>query len=110
MADAHPRSSRLRYRVFREDYQRGTLDDATEAGSDAASADAKARRRGSRRAYLRQYLGWLRPHSWAVTGVFLLAVAGAGLQMIEPLFMRFIVDDVLLNAGLDTAGRLSRLH
>jgi ATP-binding cassette subfamily B protein/subfamily B ATP-binding cassette protein MsbA len=112
MADAHPRSSRKRYDVFREDYKRGTLDDATEGGegSDAASAEAKARRRGSRRAYLRQYLGWLRPHRWAVGGVFALAVAGAGLQMIEPLFMRFIVDDVLLNEALDTAGRLSRLH
>jgi ATP-binding cassette, subfamily B, bacterial len=110
MADAHPRSSRLRYRVFRDDYRRGTLDDATDEGTDAASPDAKARRRGSRRAYLRQYLGWLRPHRWAVGGVFALAIVGAGLQMVEPLFMRFIVDDVLLNQALDTAGRLSRLH
>jgi ATP-binding cassette subfamily B protein/subfamily B ATP-binding cassette protein MsbA len=110
MADAHPRSSRLRYRVFRGDYKRGTLDDATDEGTDAASPDAKARRRGSRRAYLRQYLGWLRPHRWAVAGVFALAVVGAGLQMVEPLFMRFIVDDVLLNQALDTAGRLTRLH
>jgi ATP-binding cassette subfamily B protein/subfamily B ATP-binding cassette protein MsbA len=30
--------------------------------------------------------------------------------MIEPLFMRFIIDRVLLNAGLDTASRLTRLH
>ena len=30
--------------------------------------------------------------------------------MIEPLFMRFIVDRVLLNAKLDTAARLARLH
>ncbi|MBI2616471.1 MAG: ABC transporter ATP-binding protein, partial [Gemmatimonadetes bacterium] len=34
----------------------------------------------------------------------------AGLQMIEPLFMRFIIDRVLLNTGLDTASRLSRLN
>ncbi len=30
--------------------------------------------------------------------------------MIEPLFMRFIVDRVLLNTGLDPASRLTRLH
>ncbi|MBI2073697.1 MAG: ABC transporter ATP-binding protein, partial [Gemmatimonadetes bacterium] len=30
--------------------------------------------------------------------------------MIEPLFMRFIIDRVLLNTGLDTASRLSRLN
>src|SRR3989441_3859357 len=30
--------------------------------------------------------------------------------MIEPLFMRFIIDGVLLTAGLDTTSRLTRLH
>src|SRR5207245_4168080 len=30
--------------------------------------------------------------------------------MIEPLFMRFIIDRVLLKAGLDTASRLARLQ
>ena len=36
---------------------------------------------------------------------FVLALAGAGLQMVEPLFMRFIVDSVLLNTGLDRRRR-----
>src|SRR5207247_4444976 len=39
-----------------------------------------------------------------------LALLAAGLEMIEPLFMRFIIDRVLLNAGLDSALRLARLH
>ncbi|HTG50354.1 MAG TPA: ABC transporter ATP-binding protein, partial [Gemmatimonadales bacterium] len=65
---------------------------------------------GKRKAYLREYIRWLRPHRAAVGMVFLLAVAGAGFQMIEPLFMRFIVDRVLLNPALDTASRLSSLH
>jgi ATP-binding cassette subfamily B protein/subfamily B ATP-binding cassette protein MsbA len=30
--------------------------------------------------------------------------------MVEPLFMRFIIDRVLLNAALDSASRLTRLH
>jgi ATP-binding cassette, subfamily B, bacterial len=34
----------------------------------------------------------------------------AGLEMIEPLFMRYIIDHVLLNRALDAARRLARLH
>ncbi len=40
----------------------------------------------------------------------LLALAVAGLQMIEPLFLRSIVDKVLLNPALDSAARLRRLN
>jgi len=39
-----------------------------------------------------------------------LALATAGLQMIEPLFMKFIIDGVLLEPGLDESARLGRLH
>jgi ATP-binding cassette subfamily B protein/subfamily B ATP-binding cassette protein MsbA len=109
-----PRSSRRRYRRFVDDFRRGRLDEATppaapapEAGPDpAADADRRARRRQ----YLRHYLRWLWPHRYAAAGVFLLASGGAGLQMVEPLFMRFIIDGVLLNDALDLAARLTRLH
>ena len=63
-----------------------------------------------RREYLRDYLRWLWPHRFAVAGVFGLALLSAGLEMIEPLFMRFIVDRVLLNTGLDLSSRLTQLH
>ena len=53
---------------------------------------------------MRDYLRWLWPHRYAVAVVFLLALVRAGLEMIEPLFMRFIIDRVLLNTALD-AGR-----
>jgi ABC-type multidrug transport system fused ATPase/permease subunit len=42
--------------------------------------------------------------------VFFFALLVAGLQMIEPLFMRYIIDHVLLNQALDTVAKLSRLH
>jgi ATP-binding cassette subfamily B protein len=42
--------------------------------------------------------------------VFVLALLAAGLEMIEPLFMRFIIDQVLLNTLLDQASRLTHLH
>src|SRR5262245_54992143 len=59
---------------------------------------------------MRAYLRWLWPHRFRVGTVFLLALVVAGLEMIEPLFMRFIIDRVLLDQALDTAGRLARLH
>jgi ATP-binding cassette subfamily B protein/subfamily B ATP-binding cassette protein MsbA len=60
--------------------------------------------------YLRDYLRWLRPYRYAAGALLGLALLTTGLQMIEPLFMRFIIDRVLLDAGLDTASRLTRLH
>jgi len=104
-----PRPSRHRYHDFRRDYRQQRLDDAAESGSgpDAESPD---RRRGKRREYVREYLRWLRPHRFAVATVFVLALLTAGLQMIEPLFIRFIIDRVLLNTALDTGSRLAHLH
>ena len=59
---------------------------------------------------LGQYLRWLRPHRYAAGALLALAVLGAGLQMVEPLFMRYIVDRVLLVPGLDRAARFRRLN
>jgi len=42
--------------------------------------------------------------------MFVFAVIAAGLQMMEPLFMRFIIDRVLLDTSLDRASRLAKLH
>ncbi|HEV8123553.1 MAG TPA: ABC transporter ATP-binding protein [Gemmatimonadales bacterium] len=113
---ARPRSSRQRYRGFVEDYKHRRLDavadaDLTRTG-DEASPDAGPgpEKHGKRRRYLREYLRWLRPHRYALTAVFFFALLVAGLQMIEPLFMRYIIDHVLLNQALDTVAKLSRLH
>ncbi len=118
----HPRSSRQRYRAFRQDYKQRRLDDAAAAGEEQRRPDdsseagkdstpeSRRQRRGQQRAYLREYLRWLWPHRYAVGAVFGLALLVAGLEMIEPLFMRYIVDRVLLNAALDSVSRLSRLN
>jgi ATP-binding cassette subfamily B protein/subfamily B ATP-binding cassette protein MsbA len=116
-----PRSSHQRYRAFVQDYQQRRLDDPADADKtepqldgqaiDAADAqDHRSQRRSKRRAYLRQYLRWLWPHRLGVGVVFFLASLVAGLEMIEPLFMRYIVDRVLLNTDPDSASRLFRLH
>src|SRR5262245_22818733 len=111
------RSSRQRYRRFVEDYharrldahleaegKEKSLDEASKAEA-AATPEAKLERRGKRRQYVREYLRWLWPHRYAVGLMFLLALITAGLQMVEPLFMRFIVDGVLLDRTLDAASK-----
>jgi ATP-binding cassette subfamily B protein/subfamily B ATP-binding cassette protein MsbA len=135
--DSRARTSRQQYREFVEDYRHRRLDakvDAMDAalrgggatGSspgpahDAAGA-AKAggaggpTRRGlgltpRRRQLLRSYVRWLWPHRFRLAFVFGLALAVAAMEMVEPLFMRTIIDNVLLNGALDPATRLGRLN
>src|SRR5438034_1738675 len=117
------RSSRHRYRRFVQDYKRRRLDDSEEAddnqkrrddsakaGEDTSASETKRALRVKRREHVREYLRWLRPHRYAVGALFVLALLAAGLELLEPLFMRFIIDKVLLNTGLDAASRLGRLH
>ncbi len=111
-----PRSSRHRFRGFLEDYRLRRLDDGDTPADkpklpeERGSLTKRWLRKGQRRDYLRSYLTWLRPHRYAVGAVFFFALITAGLQMIEPLFMRHIIDRVLLNPDLDSAARLRSLH
>jgi ATP-binding cassette subfamily B protein len=118
---ARPRTSRQRYAQFVDDYRRRRLDEAAEAAAHpklVAAADteqdtrsaASARLPGKRKQYVRAYLRWLKPHRVGVAILFTLALLAAGLQMLEPLFMRFIIDKVLLAPGLAAVTRMSRLN
>src|SRR5438309_1529157 len=122
-APERARSSRRRYRAFVQDYKGRRLDDSdeggeepkrfddpTNAGEDLRPADSRSKRRGKRREYLREYLRWLWAHRYAVGALLVIALVGAGLEMIEPLFMRFMVDGVLLNTKLELVSRLVRLN
>jgi ATP-binding cassette subfamily B protein/subfamily B ATP-binding cassette protein MsbA len=102
------RTSRQRYNQFVEDYRRRRLDEVAEAEAQPNGATAPVP--GKRKQYLRAYLRWIRPHRGAVGFVFLLALVTAGLEMVEPLFMRYIVDNVLLARGLSSLQRYSRLN
>ncbi len=104
-------SSRKRYRKFVEDYKARRLDDTEdEPKSEGEGAAPSPARKAKRREYLRDYLRWLRPHRYAIVALFGFALIAAGLEMIEPLFMRYIIDRVLLNTGLDKASRLMQLN
>jgi ATP-binding cassette subfamily B protein/subfamily B ATP-binding cassette protein MsbA len=106
---SRPRSSRQRYREFVDDYHNRRLDDAAEPSRTGEGAEASPKPR-RRRESLRKYVHWLRPHRFAVAALLLLALLSAGIEMVQPLFMRFIVDRVLLDPTLDAAGRFMRLN
>lgn len=105
-----PHSSRDRYREFVQDYKQGRLDELTEGEAERAREPAGPPRPGKRREYVREYLRWLRPYRGPLAAVLLIALVVAGLQMIEPLFIRFIIDQIILNRELDGPARLTRLH
>ena len=98
------RSSKRRYRSFVQDYRRDHLDER------AKDAPAEKPKPVERRKYVREYMNWLWPHRYSVGLLFTLALFLAGLQMVEPLFMRFIIDRVLLVRDLDAATRFARLQ
>jgi ABC-type bacteriocin/lantibiotic exporter with double-glycine peptidase domain len=111
-ADGHmstPRSSRERYRGFVEAFKQRRLDEP-EAGKLDPAPEAPRAGPTKRREYLRDYMRWLWPHRYAIGLFFGLALLAAALEMVEPLFMRFIIDRVLLNTALDMAARVTRLH
>jgi ATP-binding cassette subfamily B protein/subfamily B ATP-binding cassette protein MsbA len=126
MSEDFSGSSRQRYRRFVGDYKQHRLDAAAEAaeakraaldrpqGAEPERADRgpapKSLLPVRRREFLRAYSRWLWPHRFAIAIVFGLGLLAAGLQMVEPLFMRFIVDRILLNTGLDTTTRLTHLQ
>ena len=110
--DRHDRShsSRQRFRSFVQDYRLRRLDNTSEIEKDSSVPESKRERRGKRRKYLREYVRWLWPHRAAVIGFIVLALLVAGMELVEPLFMRFIIDRVLLNPRLNPASRLNRLQ
>ena len=59
-----PRSSRLRFREFRRDYQLHRLDDQPSGPDKPAEKKTSVKQwlKGHRRDYLRAYMRWLWPH------------------------------------------------
>jgi ATP-binding cassette subfamily B protein/subfamily B ATP-binding cassette protein MsbA len=101
-------SSRRRYETFRMLFKNRSLD--TLAVSDAEKDKQKRPEKAARRRYLRDYIHWLRPQLRPLIFLFATAVLVAGLDMAHPLFMRYIIDDVLLAGGASASSRLLQLH
>jgi ATP-binding cassette subfamily B protein/subfamily B ATP-binding cassette protein MsbA len=81
-----------------------------EMGSASGNGANQRRRSLNRRQYLHEYVRWLLPHRAAVGTVFAFALLAGGLEMVQPLFMRFIIDRVLLKSGLEQTARLALLR
>lgn len=102
------RSSRSRFQEFRQAYRQGRVKDL--AATQPADQQPQQADSAERKHYLREYLRWLAPYRGSAFALLLLALVVAGLDMAQPLFMRHIIDNVLLDDGLTTAERMSALH
>lgn len=72
--------------------------------------EAKKKAKQRRREYLRLYVRQLWPHWKSVTLLLVLSLVIAGLDVVQPLFVRNIIDQILLNTGLDSTAKLSALN
>ncbi|MEQ1905006.1 MAG: ABC transporter ATP-binding protein [Pirellulaceae bacterium] len=116
-------TSRQRFQAFLGKFRRREvgLDDHEKAqlaeksrrsdnGRDHSKDDDKQTKKRRRRRYLRLYLRELRPYWGSVSLLIVLSIVIAGLDLVQPLFYREIVDGILLNAELDNASRFGQLH
>lgn len=118
MADSTSKftTSRQRFEKFRQAYRAGktkelVTDPALLPETNGSGTDKDGQRdQGERRRYLHHYLRWLAPYRSAVAVLILLAVIGAAFEMAKPLFMRHIIDNILLVEGLETSQRMTQLH
>jgi ATP-binding cassette subfamily B protein len=99
-------TSRQRYESFREAYRQNSIDETLADSKEKPQAAAPA----ERRRYLAHYRKWLRPHLGAIAVLLTLAVFGAALDMVHPLFLRYVVDRILLVQDVPSEARLNTLH
>ena len=110
-----PRSSRERFTEFLKKFRRGDYaglggkETEGESKSDRRSKKLDPERREKRRDYLRQYSRELWPHWKMVATLLVLSLIVAGLDLIQPLFLRHIIDSILLVDG-STQSKLTALH
>ncbi len=109
---SRPKTSRLRFADFLERFRRGEFRHAVVNDDESAPPDETRndpQRRQKRRGYVRSYIRQLWPHWRTVALLVLLALLVAGLDLIQPLFVRHIIDNVLLADG-PTDWKVSQLH
>ena len=107
------KTSKRRYAEFLEKFRKGELrkddDDKSNSDEEANSDHPESAQKSKRRSYLRQYIRRLWPHWKMVLLLAILAIAVSTLEIIQPLFIRYIFDDVLL-ADQDTVSKIWHLN
>ena len=99
--------SRKNYIRFRTAFRERRLRDLedTDSGREDPTRDPDQRRQ-----YLRQYMGWFGRY-WKTSAILIvLSLVMTVFDMTHPLFLRYILDDILLQDGLSDAARLHQLH
>ena len=105
------KTSKKRFGKFVDKFRRGELKRERDNKNDSEDKtteqqEQKIRRRG----YLRTYIRQLWPHSRMVILLAILAILFSIFEIIQPLFARYIFDDVLLNEALTPSERIWRLN
>ncbi len=87
----------------------GTKPEETSKSPSAGKSPGKSDRKSKRRSYLRLYIGRLWPHWRLVSFLIVLAVLVACLDLVQPLFARYIFDHILLSDA-ESGSRINQLH
>lgn len=107
-----PSTSKSRFAQFLAKFKRGELKSEFEDDKQEKKSDAKltSEQKATRRSYLRLYIRRLWPHWRMVSVLAVLAVLVSVLEIIQPLFARYIFDDVLLASGLKPDEKIWHLN
>jgi len=107
-----PKTSKGRFGEFVGKLKSGELtrkDRSRDGGKDSKKKKKDPEAKRKRRGYLRQYIDQLWPHWKMVVVLGFLAVAISVLELIQPLFARYIIDQILL-ADIETPSRIIQLN
>lgn len=110
-----PQTSKSRFAEFVEKFRSGQLkrerdDEGSDSDQNTDQDQDKSEKKKLRRNYLRIYIRRLWPH-WRMVAVLVgLAILVSILEIIQPLFARYIFDDVLLAEDLSPSERIWKLN
>ncbi len=107
-------SSKKRYERFRKAYHAGKTKELSlyrkkEKDQDFSDRDSRSKK-DRRRHYLRNYVRWLWKFWPTVVLLVVLSLVAAVLELAHPLFLRHILDNVLLSENVTTASRVRQLN
>ena len=108
-----PNNSKSRFAQFLAKFKRGELKSEFEDDKkEKEKPDSKltGEQKATRRSYLRLYIARLWPHWRLVSVLAVLAVLVSVLEIVQPLFARYIFDDVLLAEGISPSERVANLN
>ncbi len=112
-ADFLQRYREGKFRSKGADQDAGKNDDQSidkPAESKAEKDSKRIKDKQQRKAYLRMYVRQLWPHWQSVVILLILSLTIAGLDVIQPLFVRHIIDRILMNADLPVSAKYGALN